>query len=255
MTLAYIILTTVIITLLSFIGIAVLFFKEKFISRILLTLVALSAGAMLGTSFFHLLPEAIAGTSSIFTTMLIVLIGFVLFFILEQFLSWHHCHSTAHQGVEGFHCHRDLKPASNLVLYSDAVHNFIDGIIIATAFIISPALGIAAAIAVALHEVPQELGDYGVLLYGGFKRKKALILNYISASTIIVGGIVGYFLSTAVENTIMILIPFAAGSFLYIAATDLIPEIKHEEKLKDTIVHFSAFAIGIGLMIALTFIE
>ncbi|EKD33562.1 MAG: zinc/iron permease [uncultured bacterium] len=254
MTLIYIIISALIISLFSLSGIVLLFFKEKILHKFLLALVSLSAGAMLGTSFFHLLPEALSKNNNYFQVFMITLSGFVLFFILEQFLRWHHCHSASHHGHEaGYHCH--VKPAARLVLLSDTVHNFIDGLILSASFIVSPVLGATTAIAIALHEVPQEIGDFGVMLYSGVKKKRALLLNFFSALSIVAGGVVGYLLSQSIALAVEFLIPFAAGSFLYISATDLLPELKHDEKINETALHFFAFIAGIAIVTSLVFIE
>ena len=236
----YILASTGLISLIAFVGALTLFLKEKLLNKVLLSLVSFSAGALLGGAFLHLLPEAIAQIGADETSLLYIflylLLGFCAFFVLEQFIKWHHHHSMEHPKI---------MPFSYLVLVSDAVHNFIDGIIIAASFIISPAIGISTAIAVALHEIPQEIGDYGILVYGGFKRLKALFLNFLSAITIIFGGIVGFLLSGRAGESIVFLLPFAAGSFIYIAASDLIPEIKQK--------HFIVFLLGIGLMLLIRF--
>jgi zinc and cadmium transporter len=135
-----------------------------------------------------------------------------------------------------------------LVLISDLVHNFIDGLVIAGSFMVSIQLGTITAFAIALHEIPQEIGDFGVLVYGGFRRSRALILNYATAATVILGGIAGFHLSALTEGAAVLLLPFAAGNFVYIAASDLIPEIKHGEDAKRNLMHFFTFLVGIILM-------
>jgi len=255
MTLISILAATTLIATVSIIGITLFYFKESKLSKFLLSLVALSAGAMLGNSLFHLLPEAIEEAEiigmSLSTTLLILTGGFVLAFLFEQLFAWHGCHTASHHDGKdpGYHCHREEKPFAHLVLLSDGVHNFIDGLILAAAFLVSPALGITTTIAIALHEVPQELGDYAVLVYGGYKKSKALLFNFLAASTVVLGGVAGFFLAGSVENTIPILLPFAAGSFLYIAAADLLPELKHDEKIRETALHFCIFLLGLLLMI------
>jgi zinc and cadmium transporter len=261
MTLVLIILATIAIASLSPIGILTLFFREKRPGGGLLMLVALSTGAMLGNAIFHLLPEALetgeAAGVSLFQTLLVLTGAFVLSFMFEQLFAWHHCHSAAHHGNEQptLHCHREIKPFAHLVLWSDVVHNFIDGLIIATAFIVSPALGVTTAIAVALHEVPQELGDFAVLVYSGYAKRRALFLNFLSATTVIAGGVVGYLLSSSVSGSVAFLLPFAAGSFLYVASSDLLPELKHDEKFSDTALHFCIFLFGLLLMIGFALTE
>ena len=249
--LLYILGSTFLISLIAFVGVLTLFLKEKLLNKILLVLVSLSAGALIGGAFLHLLPEAIlkvgADADAILNIFLYLLLGFCIFFILEQFIRWHH-----HHGCHGEEC--NIKPFSYLILISDGVHNFIDGLIIAGSFVINPSVGIVTTLAVALHEIPQELGDFGVLVYGGFDKTKALLLNFISALTAILGGIAGYFLSAWIECSAVYLLPFAAGNFIYIAASDLIPEIKHRENLKKSLLHFVVFLCGIGLMLLIKII-
>ncbi len=250
----FILLATAAIALLALSGIVLLFYRGHHINKLLLGFVALSAGAMLGNALFHLLPEAIemseGGRISLFGSMLLVALAFILSFLLEQIFSWHHCHTASHHAGEEPHphCEREIQPYSRLVLLSDAVHNFMDGIIIAASFIVSPALGVTTAIAIALHEIPQELGDFAVLVHGGYTKRRALFLNFLSALTVVVGGVVGYFVTSASELAVPVLLPFAAGSFLYIAASDLLPELKHEEKLTKTLLHFAIFLIGVAIM-------
>jgi zinc and cadmium transporter len=243
-----IILATFLVSLLSFVGALTLFLKKQVLDKILLTLVAFSAGALIGGAFLHLLPEAILkvgnNSAAILNLFLYLLLGFCTFFVLEQFIRWHHCHKTEHA----------IKPVSYLILVSDALHNFIDGLVIAASFVISFPIGIVTTLAIALHEIPQEIGDFGILVYGGFERKKALLFNFISALTAILGGIVGYVLYFTIESGIVLLLPFAAGNFIYIASSDLIPEIKHKESAKKSAVHFLAFLAGIGLMLGVKFL-
>lgn len=242
--LSYILLSTFLVSLISFIGALTLFLKEKLVDKLLLILVAFSAGALIGGAFLHLLPEAIEGVAQdqILTVFLYLILGFCVFFVLENIIHWHHHHATKHPEIE---------PFSYLILISDSIHNFIDGLIIAASFIISIPIGIATVLAVALHEIPQEIGDYGVLVYGGIKKKKALFLNFLSATTIILGGIIGFFLSGRMGESIIFLLPFAAGNFIYIASSDLIPEIKQKAGFRQSLVYFFIFLFGIGLMLAL----
>ncbi|MBM5789656.1 ZIP family metal transporter [Candidatus Parcubacteria bacterium] len=252
--LLWILLATFAIAALSLTGTLFIFLKGRHLSKFLLTLVALSAGVMLGNVAFHLLPETfeLAGEGKIdaFVAMLLFVISFVLSFLFERLFVWHHCHSAAHQGETDptFHCQTPVKGYAQLVLASDAIHNFIDGLILAAAFTLSPSLGFATTAAIALHEVPQELGDFAVLVHGGYKKLRALVLNFFSASTVILGGLVGFYLTSSADLAVPILIPLAAGSFLYIAASDLLPELKHEENRKQTLLHAAVFLLGIALM-------
>ena len=243
--LSWIIGSALFISLIAWVGSLTLFLKEELLDKILLVLVALSAGGLIGGAFLHLLPEAIsevgANSSATLNLFSYLLIGFCIFFVLEQFIQWCHEHYSIHQ----------KKPVSYLILISDMVHNFIDGLVMAGSFMVGFPVGIVTTFAIALHEIPQEIGDFGVLVYGGFEKIRALIWNYASAVTVIFGGIAGYYLSALIEGAAVLLLPFAAGNFIYIAASDLIPEIKHGEDIRRNLVHFFTFIIGILLMLGI----
>ncbi len=234
--LAYILLSTTIISLIAFIGVFSLSINDAMLRKILLALVSLSAGALMGGAFIHLLPESV---ESIGAEMLIfTLVGFVLFFIVEKILMWRHCHN----GKCDVHTFRYMN------LIGDAIHNLIDGLILAASFFVSTSLGISATIAIAFHEIPQELGDFGVLVYGGYKKRKALLLNFAVALTAVCGGVIGYFASVHAGQFAEYLLPFAAGGFIYIAATDLVPEIKKELDVRKSTTTLLVFVGGIFLM-------
>lgn len=241
-TLFLIILSTFLISLIALIGIFTLVLKEKLLDKIVLFLVSLSAGALMGGAFLHLLPESIEkiGNNICF---FFVLIGFGFFFFVEKILHWRHCHKEK--------C--PVHTFAYINLFGDAVHNFIDGLIIAAGFITDLNLGVVTTFAIALHEIPQEIGDFGVLIYGGFNKKRALFWNFLCAITAIIGGIIGYILSRSIESSIMLLLPFAAGGFLYIAASDLIPEIRREASLKRSMISFGVFVLGVLLMSSVKF--
>jgi zinc and cadmium transporter len=246
-----ILLATFAISLISFIGVIALSLKDAILNKILLILVSLSAGALMGGAFLHLIPEAIEKASHEISEhaehghveipseiFIYVLTGFILFFILEKVLHWRHCHKGKCD-VHTFHY-------MNLV--GDSIHNFIDGLILAASFVTSMELGITTTVAIAAHEIPQEIGDFGVLIYGGFKKKKAILLNFIVALTAVAGGIAGYFISKSIGEAVTFLIPFAAGGFIYIAATDLVPEIKKELDIKKSLATMIVFICGILIM-------
>ena len=243
-----ILVSTFLISLISFLGAITLFLKEKFLNKILLILVAFSAGSLLGGAFFHLIPEAIerVGVEEILNLFFYLILGFCTFFILENFLNWHHHHAISHPEIKSF---------SYLILISDTIHNFIDGLIIAGSFVVSFQVGVVTSLVVVLHEIPQELGDFGVLIYGGFKKSKALFLNFLSALAAIFGGLFGFLLSERIGNSTIFLLPFAAGNFIYIAASDLLPEIKHKESLKKALIHFFVFLLGIVLMLLIKLVS
>lgn len=221
----------------AFVGLITLVLNKKIFKKLLLLLVALAAGAMMGGAFLHLMPEAVEhfGSTNIYEY---VLAGFMLFFIIEKIIGWRHCHDSE--------CKVHTFAYMNLI--GEGAHNFIDGLIIAASYLVSIELGIATTLAVALHEIPQELGDFGVLVYAGIKVKKALLLNFAVAILAVLGGISGYYLSSTFENLSMFLLPFAAGGFIYIASSDLVPELRKEKSFKKSIVIFSFFIIGILLM-------
>jgi zinc and cadmium transporter len=235
--LLYIIVLTFLIALIAFVGIFTLAMKDRILEKILLILISLSAGVLMGGAFLHLLPEAVEASEGA-DILVYVLVGFILFFIIEKVLHWRHCHNGK--------C--DLHTFHYMNLIGDSVHNFIDGLIIAASFIVSIPLGITTSIAIAAHEIPQEIGDFGVLIYGGFEKKKALILNFLVATTIIIGGFIGYFISKNIEEATIFLLPFAGGGFIYIAATDLIPEIKKEVNIKKSSATIIVFIFGIIIM-------
>ncbi|MDA1337587.1 MAG: ZIP family metal transporter [bacterium] len=239
-------IATTAISLLALSGSILLFAKDHFLNRISLYLIALAAGALLGTAFLHILPEVIEkGFPQ--QGFLILLGGFLFFYIGEKLLHLHH-------GAEGAdeHTPQDLGVLS---LSADTVHNFVDGVILAAAFLVDIKLGIVTAAAVALHEIPQEIAEFGVLLYAGFSKHKALLLNFISATTVIIGGIVGFIFQEALISYIPFVLLFAAGSFLYIGASDFIPEFKKERDPKKALLLSLTFFFGIFLMWVFTFIE
>lgn len=243
--LIWILVSTFLVSIIAWIGILTFFLKDKLLDKILLVLVALSAGALLGGAFLHLLPKAIGQAQGpLLDTFLYLILGFCIFLILEQFIDWHHHHSPTHK----------KKPVSYLILISDILHNLIDGLVIAGSYLIGVPTGIVTTLAIVLHEIPQEIGDFGVLIYGGFRKTKALTLNYLSALSVIVGGALGYYLSTLFQNLGTFILPFAAGNFIYIASSDLIPEIKHGENLAESLLHFVVFIGGIVLMLVIKLI-
>jgi len=228
----------IVVSLFSFFGVVTLMLKDKLLNKILLLLLGFSAGALMGAAFLHLIPEAAEELSINFISFYL-LIGFSIFFLTERVLYWHHCHK---KGTCDVHTFRYMN------LIGDGVHNFIDGAILSAGFLISIPTGIATVIAIIAHEIPQEIGDFGVLVYGGFSKVKALCYNFLSGVTAIIGAILGFFLSQAFDNFLNFLVPFAAGGFIYIAAADLIPELHKEPKLEKSLVYFVFFLLGIVLM-------
>jgi zinc and cadmium transporter len=234
-TLIWILLATLFVSLISLIGIITISLKTRILKKILSFLIALSAGALLGGAFLHLIPEALENSTPI-TTFTFLLAGFILFLLIEKILHWRHCHDI--------NC--KVHTFAYMSLFGDAAHNFIDGLIIAVSFMTNIQLGLTTTLAVALHEIPQEIGDFGVLVHGGFSKIKALMYNFISALAAIVGGLIGFLLP--LNNMAQYLIPIAAGGFIYISASDLIPELRKETNIKKSMLNLLVFIIGITIM-------
>lgn len=237
-TLLWILLSTGTVSILALSGSLIFFISERVMQRIIRILVGLAAGTLIGGAFLHLIPEALAEAGSDTGVFIWVIAGFSVFFLLEQILQWHHCHHTIHH-------HR--KPITYMILIANGLHNFIGGVAIAGAFIADIRTGIIAWLASAVHEVPQELGDLGILIHGGWSKRRALFVNFISALSIIPGALIVYGVSQRVETTF--LLPFAAGNFIYIAASGLIPEIKESRRLKTGVLNFVIFLAGTGLIL------
>ena len=236
--LLYALIATLIISFMSLVGIFFLTISDKTLNKIILSLVGFSAGTLIGGAFLHLLPEALE-TSDSMNVFLIVIVGICAFYMLERLLKWHHCHENE--------C--DVHTLSYMNLLGDGVHNFIDGLLIYSTFNISIALGMVTTLIVILHEIPQEIGDFAVLIYGGFSKVKALAWNFVSAIIAVFGAMVGYFTESVYANFNTVLVPFAAGGFIYIAMSDLIPELHKEQKLSKSLTHFILFTIGIMFML------
>jgi zinc and cadmium transporter len=240
--LLWIIITTFLISAGALVGVFTLSLKEDFLNKIILGLVSLSGGTLLGGAFIHLIPEGMEQMEPD-KFFLWVLAALILYLLIEKLLHWRHCHKT------GGHCEAH-KMVGYMNLIGDSVHNFIDGLIIATTFLVSIPLGITTAIAIALHEIPQEIGDFGVLLYSGFTKKKALTLNFLVALMAVLGGLVGWSLSHYVDNLQAYFLPIAAGGFIYIAVSDLLPEMRKETKLGKFLINLLVMLAGVGLMLA-----
>lgn len=222
------------VSLISLIGILSLLFNEGWLKKILIILIGFSAGGLIGGAFLHLLPEALEQSDSQ-VIFYYLIFGFISFFVLEKYLHWRHCH----EGV----C--DIHAFTYLNLIGDGVHNFTDGLAIGASFMVNIHFGIVTSLVIILHEIPQEIGDFGVLVYGGFSKFKALYCNFICALSCVLGTIAGYGVSTHIKNFSLFLLPFTAGGFIYIAACDLVPELHKQEDLKKSAPSMCAFLCGI----------
>lgn len=238
-TLVWIVISGIGMSLVALVGLVTVLMPRPMLERLLLPLVALAAGSLLGGAFFHMLPEAIDAMGNRLAVYVWLMAGFVTFFVLEQFLHWHHCHRANHDA------HR---PLGYLVLLADGLHNFIGGLAVAGAFIVDIRVGIITWLVAAAHEVPQELGDFGVLVHSGWSRRRALVWNVLSASTFLLGGLIAYALSDTLD--VAVLLPFAAGNFIYIGAADLLPEIAGETSTRDKIEPSATFFVGLMLLLA-----
>ena len=228
-----ILIAVFIVSLISLVGIF-LFLKEKVIKKYLFYLVSFAAGSLLGAAFLDLLPEALEpGFRK--SVPVFIIIGILSFFVLEKFLHWHH-HHTGNKEVHVF---------NYLNTIGDGLHNFLDGAIIAVSFLNSAHLGIVVTIAVVAHEIPQEIGDFAILIYGGWSKLKASIINFLTALTAILGALFAYFYAGFIENSSLYLTSFAIGGFIYIAGTDLMPEIQKEKSLKKSFLQFTFLIFGI----------
>jgi zinc and cadmium transporter len=200
----------------------------------------------LGDAFIHLLPEAIKINTAL-NLSLYILLGILVSFVVEKFIHWRHCHIPTSKE----HPH----PFALMNLIGDSVHNFIDGLIIGASYLASLQIGITTTLAVILHEIPQEIGDFGVLIHGGFKRNKALFLNFVTALTAVLGTIISLIIGNYAQSLNNALIPFAIGSFVYIASSDLIPELHKETNPIKSFKQMIALLIGVGIMYLFLLIE
>ncbi len=247
----YALISVLIVSLISLAGIVSLSVKTERLRKFLIYVISFSAGALLGDAFLHLLPEVFEEHGFGINVSLYLLSGIVIFFVLEKVIHWNHCHAEMLDEKK-----KHVHPFTYSILVGDALHNFLDGIIIGASYLVSVPAGIATTIAVVLHEIPQEIGDFGILLHGGFSKGKALRFNFLSALTALIGVIFVFFAENLVENLEIVLVPIAAGGFIYIAGSDLIPELhRHSNKIGRNILQLIAFLVGIGVMALLLLLE
>lgn len=244
----YSLASVAIVSLISLIGVLTFWLKEEDLKKILLCFVSFSAGGLFGDAFIHLIPEAMKESGFGINVSLLILSGIIVSFVVERFLQWRHCHIPTSEE----HPHS----VAYMNLFGDAVHNFIDGLIIGGSYLVSTPFGVATTLAVVFHEIPQEIGDFGVLIYGGFGRSRALFFNFLTALMAVFGAMIALSLDFLIQDVSTLLIPFAAGNFVYIAGSDLIPELRKEEPepLKATS-QLVAFVLGILVLLSFVFIE
>ena len=244
------------VSVVSFAGVVALAFGEALLKRIIFVFVGLAVGALFGDALIHLIPEALRSGISVSATGITMMAGILLFFALEKFLFWHHCHGEHEESHETLTLHNhEPKTIGSLVLTADFIHNTIDGIVIDSGFLISIDVGIATTVAVVLHEIPQEIADFGLLIHSGWSRGKALLWNFFSALSAFLGVFVALWFGQAVENLVPIAAAFTAGSFIYIAGSDLVPELHKTEGFWRTVTQVCAVVVGFGLMLLLAIFE
>ena len=227
-----IIIAIILVSLISLIGIVFLLTKRK-LNKVLTFLIAFAAGTMLATAFFHMIPESFIEINTLWP----VLAGIIFFFMIESLIHWHHSHETE--------CESCINPMAYLNLIGDGIHNFLDGLIIAASFLVDFKTGLIVTVSIMLHEIPQEIGDFAILLHSGFSKIKALLLNLASALIAVIGGVVGYFFFTNLEFTLPYVIAIAAGGFIYIAGVDIFPELHKEKGKIKRIIQTIALIIGV----------
>ncbi|MSQ22379.1 MAG: ZIP family metal transporter [Dehalococcoidia bacterium] len=235
------------ISLISLVSVVTIILGPQRLDRIIPLLISLAVGALFGDALVHLLPQAFEDSLSPALVSLYVLMGILLFFLLERFLHWHHEHHA--QSMNPIH------PVAYVNLVADAFHNFLDGVIIGASYLISTPIGLATTLAVALHEIPQELGDFGILVHAGFTPRRALLMNLLSALLAVVGAVVSLLLGPMFGGYTSFMLPLIAGGFIYIAGADLIPELHHEHELPGSLAQFAMILAGIGLMYLLLLVE
>lgn len=235
MNLVYTILATLIVSSVSLVGVLSLLFNENVVDKIVFMLISFAAGSLIGVSFLHIIPEII-GRIDNSRLFYYVVAGFTIFFMLEKYFYWRHCH-------KGEKC--ELHPVSYLNLFGDALHNFIDGILIGSSFSVNIEVGTFATLAVVLHEIPQEIGDFVILLHSGFSKLKALLLNFLVSLTAILGAVLGYILSDKIKVLPNYILPIVAGGFIYVASCDLIPDLHREKNLYRSFLSLVLFLLGI----------
>lgn len=239
--------SVLLVSLISLVGVFTLSLKEETLKKYIGVFISLAVGALLGDAFIHIIPGAFEQSINSNVISSLVIAGILVFFILEKFLHWHH-HGEDATSTE-------IHPVGKLILVSDGIHNLIDGVIIGASFFISIPIGIATTLAVILHEIPQEIGDFAVLIHSGYSKNKALWLNFVSALLAVVGVVLALVFGSIAEASIVWLLPIAAGGFIYIAVADLIPELHKHEGGNNSVLQIIAVIVGVGLMLLLTFLE
>ena len=232
------------VSLISLVGIVTIALSERRLQQLIFLMVSLAVGAMFGDTFIHLLPNAFQAPDAVPRVPLMILAGLLAFFLLEKFLLWRHEH-IPHYG----NC---IQPVGYVNIVAEGFHNFIDGLLIGSSYLVSIPVGIGTTLAVCLHEIPQEMGDFGVLRHAGFSTAGALGMNFLSASLAIVGAVIALVVGGRITGLPTALVPFTAGGFIYIAGSDLVPELHKEREPIKSLFQMLAIGVGVGVMLLLT---
>lgn len=241
--------SVILVSLVSLAGVLALSIGEAALRRSIFFLVSLAAGALFGDAFLHLIPEAIAESGRPTLSLGLVLAGIIVFFLFEKVLRWRHSHGVDEESRESGTLHdHSAKHLGTMVLVADTLHNFIDGVIIGVSFMVGVPVGIATTVAVILHEIPQEIGDFGLLIHAGFGRVRAILFNLGTALLAVVGFAVAFLLGERVEKFIPAVSALAAGTFIYIAGSDLVPEINRTSDARNSILQVFFMLVGLGFM-------
>ena len=244
----YSLLSVLLVSIVSLIGLWTISIRIEKLKKILIYLVSFSAGALFGDAFLHLLPEIIENGEFTLNTSFFILGGIFLFFFIEKIVHMQHYHMPRHKKAT-------VQSFAVMNLIGDGFHNFLDGLILGASYLISIPVGIATTIAIVLHEIPQEIGDFGVLVHGGFSKNKAMLFNLMSALFAVLGTFVSLILSGYLGKVQLVIVPIAIGGFIYIAGSNLIPELHKDFTFKKTVIEFATFLLGILVMAALLLLE
>lgn len=240
--------SVLLVSAVSFVGILFVGRHDHGMEQKLFLFISFAIGALLGDVFIHILPDIAAEGGDAFPVASLIVVGGILgSFVLEKFIHWRHCHTVD--------CSDHVHPLGMVSLVGDAAHNVVDGILIASSYLVSVPTGLATTVAVILHEIPQEVGDYAILLHSGYTRRRALFLNFLTGLTALGGALLVLLLHASLSDVERYLLPLVAGNFLYIAVADLLPELHKQTKIAHSLLQFIGVLLGIMLMFLLTFLE
>jgi len=223
-----------------------LWLQPEQLKKLLLPLVSLSVGGLFGDAFIHLIPDAFAASAKSLSVSLEILAGVLLFLVLEKSLHFYHHHG---------HDETEVHPFGYLSLFASGLHNFIDGLLIGVSYLVAPTVGLATTLAVVLHEIPHELGDFSILVHAGFKPSRALLYNFFSALFAVGGAVLALSFGGNPKTLIALILPVTAGGFIYIAGSDLIPELHKEKRLVHGLIQILSIMVGAGLMVLIKLVE